>query len=184
MRTIRRVGVFLAAAAALSSACWAAGPAEGEQAPPPRTAAEVLAASAPADWRPLDPQNTLYVELASGRVIIELAPTFAPRHVANIQALAREGYFDGLAIVRSQDDYVVQWGDPDGKRPIRAAHRTVVAEFERTSRGVPFAPLLDPDTYAPETGFADGFPAARDLKLGRAWLTHCYGMVGAWPMTT
>ncbi len=172
--------VFLAMlTAAVTPACWAAGPAEGEQAPPPRSSAEVIAASKPSDWRPLDPQHTLYVELASGRVIIELAPVFAPHHVANIQALAREGYFDGLAIVRSQDNYVIQWGDPDAKRPIRAAHRTVAAEFERTSRGVPFTALLDPDTYAPETGFADGFPAARDLKLGRAWLVHCYGMVGA-----
>ena len=139
----------------------------------------VLAASTAADWRPLDPQNTLYLELSSGRVIIELAPQFAPRHVANIQALARENYFDGLAIVRAQDNYVVQWGDPDGKRPIRTAHRTVAAEFERPSRGLAFTPLQDPDSYAPEAGFVDGFPAARDLKFGRAWLVHCYGMVGA-----
>src|SRR5204862_22493 len=37
----------------------------------------------------------------------------------------------------------------------------------------------DPDTYAPETGYAGDFPAARDPKAGRAWLTHCYGAVGA-----
>jgi len=119
------------------------------------------------------------MELPAGRVIIELAPEFAPHHVANIQALVREGYFDGSAIVRSQDNYVVQWANPDSKRPIKNAQRTLAAEFERTSRGVPFTPLTDPDTYAPEVGFADGFPAARDPKFGRAWLVHCYGMVGA-----
>jgi peptidylprolyl isomerase len=154
-------------------------PAPGETAPRPMTSAEVLAASMPSDWRPLDLQNTLYLELASGRVIIELAPTFAPHHVANIEALAREQYYDGLAIVRSQDNYVVQLGDPEGKRPIHHAHRTLAAEFERTSRGLPFTALPDPDTYAPETGFSDGFPAARDLKFSREWLVHCYGMVGA-----
>jgi len=143
------------------------------------TSAEVLAASTPSDWRPLDLQNTLYLELASGRVIIELAPDFAPHHVANIEALAREQYYDGLAIIRSQDNYVVQLGDPDGKRPVHHAHRTLAAEFERTSRGLPFTALPDPDTYAPETGFSDGFPAARDLKFSREWLVHCYGMVGA-----
>lgn len=142
------------------------------------TSAEVLAASTASDWRPLDPQHTLYLELASGRVVIELAPEFAPRHVANIEALAREQYYDGLAIVRAQDNYVVQLGDPEGKRPIRNARRTLSAEFERTSRGLPFTPLPDPDTYAPETGFVDGLPAAQDPRFGRAWLVHCYGMVG------
>jgi peptidylprolyl isomerase len=67
----------------------------------PRTMADVLAASKSSDWRTLDPQNTLYLELPSGRVIIELDPDFAPHHVANIKALAHEHYFDGLAIVRA-----------------------------------------------------------------------------------
>lgn len=145
----------------------------------PLTSADVIAGSAASDWRPLDLRNTLYVELPAGRVIIELDPVFAPHHAANIEALAREGYYDGLAIVRSQDNYVVQWADPDGKRPIKNAQRTLAAEFERASRGVPFTPLPDPDTYAPEVGFSDGFPAAVDPKFGRAWLVHCYGMVGA-----
>src|SRR5947207_1915452 len=81
------------------------------------TLADVLAASKPGDWRPLDPENTLYVEFASGRVVIELAPMFAPRHVANVKALAREHYYDGLAIIRAQDNYVVQWADPDAEKP-------------------------------------------------------------------
>jgi len=149
-----------------------------ESAHRPLTTADVLASSTAADWRRLDLQNTLYVELPAGRVIIELAPPFAPHNVANIEALAREGYYDAAAIVRSQDNYVVQWADPQGKRPIRNAQRTVAAEFERGARGLPFTPLVDPDTYAPEVGFSDGFPTARDPKFSRAWLVHCYGMVG------
>ena len=145
----------------------------------PLTGAEVLAASAAADWRALDPSNTLYLELPAGRVVIELAPQFAPHHVANVQALARGHYFDGLWIMRAQDNYVVQWGDPGGKKPVGAAHRTVGAEFERTLRGLSVARLADPDTYAPEVGFVDTFPVAADPATGRAWLVHCYGMVGA-----
>src|SRR2546430_10145090 len=60
------------------------------------------------DWRALDPSNTLYLELPAGRVVIELAPQFAPHHVANVEALARGHYFDGLAVMRAQDNYVVQ----------------------------------------------------------------------------
>ena len=135
--------------------------------------------SKPADWRPLDPENTLYLDLASGRVVIELAPAFAPRHAANIKTLVREGYFDGLTINRAQDNYVVQWGDPDQKRPIGSAKPTLASEFTRpTAKDMAFTRLSDPDGYAREVGFSSGFWAARDPKAGKAWLAHCYSMLG------
>src|SRR5438309_767596 len=74
----------------------------GEPQKKPLSAAEVLAASTAADWRALDPSNTLYLELPAGRVVIELAPLFAPHHVANVQALAHGHYFDGLWLMRAQ----------------------------------------------------------------------------------
>jgi peptidylprolyl isomerase len=175
--------VALAAAACVSAVHAATAPAEapatGQPTKKPLTVADVLAASTPADWRPIDPQSTIYMDLPAGRVIIELAPQFAPHYVANVETLARQGYFNGLWVERVQDNYVAQWGDPDAKKPVGNAQRTVAAEFERTSRGLSFMPLAEPDTYAPEVGFSDGFPTALDPKLGRAWLIHCYGMVGA-----
>ncbi len=145
----------------------------------PRTMAEVIAASGASDWRPVDPANTLYLDLDSGRVILELAPAFAPRHVENVKALVRENYFDGASVVRSQDNYVVQWA-ADEKREIRKAQRHLPAEFARAiAADLPFTPLPDGDVYAPEVGFSGGFPAARDPKSGKAWLAHCYGIVGA-----
>lgn len=146
---------------------------------------EVIAASKAEDWRPLDPENTLYLELASGRVIIELAPDFAPRHVANVKALAREHYYDGLGIVRVQDNYVVQWADPNAEKPelarkVQHAQKTLPPEFDRPMDiRVPFTRLPDGDVYAPEVGFSGGFPAARDPRTGTVWLVHSYGMVGA-----
>jgi peptidylprolyl isomerase len=151
----------------------------------PATMAEIVAAAKPDDWRALDPENTLYLEMASGRVVIELAPAFAPRHAANVKALAREHYFDGLAIIRVQDNYVVQWGDPNAENPgtarkIQRALKNLPAEFDRAcDDAISFTPLPDGDVYAPEVGFVDGFPAARDKVGGRMWLVHCYGMVGA-----
>jgi peptidylprolyl isomerase len=145
----------------------------------PRSMSDVIAASKSTDWRGLDPQNTLYVELASGRVVIELAPAFAPHHVANIKALVHEHYFDGLPIYRVQDNYVVEWGDPEHVRPIKNAQKTLPAEFARASKDLPFTALPEPDTYAAEVGFVDGLPAAREPSTHQTWLAHCYGMVGA-----
>lgn len=151
----------------------------------PRTMQQVLDASAPADWRPLDPQNTLYLDLPAGRVVIELAPAYAPLHAANLRTMAREHYFDGLAVLRVQDGFVTQWGDPNAEdkakaRPLGKASRTLAAEFERDiAADLPFTRLPDGDVYAPEVGFSNGLPVARDAKAGKTWLAHCYGMVGA-----
>ena len=145
----------------------------------PVTVADLLTESKPQDWRRPDPDNTLYLELAAGRVVIELAPKVAPLHVANIKALARAHYFDGLAIVRVQDNYVVQWADPIHDRAIPKGVTNVAAEFTAAAGASRrFEPLPDRDVYAPQVGFLDGFPAARAPRSGTVWLTHCYGMVG------
>lgn len=156
-----------------------AAPAAEEPAAPKKwTTAEVLGAATAADWRPLDPENTFYLQLTTGRVVVELAPAFAPQHVANIKALIREGYFNGTAILRSQDNYVVQWGDPTGEKPVKGAKKSLPVELTRPAAGLPFAALPDGDVYAPEVGYSGGLPAARDPARGLAWLVHCYGMVG------
>ena len=123
-RHLGRILLGLCALAAATTAAAAAAAVAGK----PLTSAEVLKASAPSDWRTLDPASTLYMQLPAGRVITELAPQFAPRHVANIAALARAHFFDGLAITRAQDNYVVQWGDAESHRPLGDAQRTVAAE--------------------------------------------------------
>jgi peptidylprolyl isomerase len=161
-------GLVLIVMVAASAGAFAAG----------RTMADVLAASRPADWRQLDPANTLYMDIPAGRVVIELAPQFAPRHVENVRTLVHDGYFDGLAITRVQDNFVVQWSDPTGSRSLGSAKKTLPAEFTRPAQGLTFAALPDPDTYAPQTGFVDGFPAARDTLTGAAWGVHCYGVLG------
>jgi peptidylprolyl isomerase len=146
----------------------------------PAGLSEILAASPAADWRAVDPEDILYVTLPQGRVVIELAPAFAPHHVANIKRLARAGFYDGLAIVRVQDNYVVQWGDAQSTHPTGEGRLRLQAEFDRPYGAAdPFVPLPDPDAYAPTAGFAGDFPAARDPASGLTWLTHCYGMVGA-----
>jgi peptidylprolyl isomerase len=179
--------IFLAvAAAALAAtlpACTLNPPAPAAPAAKPLTSAEILEQSAASDWRALDPENTLYLELASGRVVMELAPAFAPNHAANIRTLVREHYFDGLFVIRSQDNYVAQWGDaeedPKKQRSTGSAQASLAGEFSRPATPeLPFTVLADGDVYAPEAGHSGGFPAARDPQAGTAWLAHCYGALG------
>jgi peptidylprolyl isomerase len=165
--------------AALAAAVASAAVARAEPKKPalPTSLRELIATTKAGDWRALDPERTLYLELSNGRVVIELDPAFAPRHVANIQKLARAHWYDGLAIVRAQDNYVVQWGDPLNSKP-EVGEKRLPAEFTRSASGLPFTRLKDPDTYASEVGFSGGLPAARSSGFGEAWPVHCYGMVG------
>ena len=158
--------------------------AEEPESPPPPTMGSVLEAARASDWMPLDQENTLYMELAGGEVIIRLAPEFAPAHVANIKTLVREGFFDGLVVVRSQENYVVQWGDPAeeeaDRRPMKDGKAALPAEFDRVvGDDLDLTRLPDGDVYASVVGFVNGFPVAMDSDAGRIWLAHCYSMMGA-----
>ncbi len=147
----------------------------------PATLAEIEAAAPPSAWRTIAPENLVLLDTPAGTVTIELAPDFAPAHVAAIQALVRAGAFAGGAVTRVQDDYVVQWGTKTAASeaaPAAAPARPELpAEYERPRAAVPFVALPYPDAYAPEAGFSDGWPVARDAAS--AWLVHCYAMVGA-----
>ncbi len=169
----------------LSTLCAALllAPAFAADPPPPPTTQALLDASQAADWRTPDPDNLLYIDLEAGRVVVELAPRFAPEHVANIRTLARQRFWDGQTIYRSHDNFVVQFGanveDEAAGPPLGDARATLPAEFERPADGLAFHRLPDPDGWAPEAGFVDGMPAARDPAAGLAWMAHCYGVLGA-----
>lgn len=166
---------------ALISIAFAAAPTKAKK----PIASDLVAESLASDWRQPVLENTLYLDLPAGRVVIELAPEFAPNHVQNIKALSQEKYWDGLAIVRVQDNYVVQWADPnaekaESKRKLKGAKATLPAEFDVPLLAkIPFTPMPDKDVYAPETGFSNGFSVGRDAKTKRMWLLHCYGAIGA-----
>ena len=152
-------------------------------APPVPTLAEIEAA-APADaWRAVAPENLLLLDTPKGTLTIELAPGFAPGHVAAIRALVRAGAFAGGAVTRVQDNYVVQWGTKAAVAALAgppgpaAAKAGLPAEYERPAGAVPITPLPYPDAYAARAGFSDGWPVASDGTA--TWLVHCYGMIGA-----
>jgi peptidylprolyl isomerase len=147
-----------------------------------KTMQEILDASTAADWRTPNPNNVLIMDIAGGRVVIELAPQFAPEHTANIRTLATEHFWDGLNIYRSQDNFVVQWGDAEenpkltkslGTAKIKLPAEFSVAKFDKKQ----FHAIPDSDGWSKTAGFVAGFPAATNGK--QTWLAHCYATLGA-----
>jgi peptidylprolyl isomerase len=166
--------ILLVTAAALLTA--AAPPA-----PPKLPTPSDIVAQAPASaWKAIPAADLLVIDFASGgRVVVQLAPAFAPVHVANIKALARGGYWNGATVYRLQDNYVAQWGLNESDKPWPAGvNAKPPAEYVRPLKGLKVTPLGSLDPYAPGAGFADGWPVAYSAKAGWANLAHCYGSVG------
>jgi peptidylprolyl isomerase len=141
-----------------------------------RTTAEILESSVASDWRVPKPEDLLYLDVARGRIVIELAPTFAPEHALNIRTLVRQKYFDRLAILRVQDNFVVQWGDPHGNRAFGQARETLPPEFTiKPPVEMPWTALPDADGFAPEAvqqWFSGGPRPRARRRVARPLLRH------------
>ena len=128
-------------------------------------------------WRQVAPENLVFMDLQHGQVVIELNPAFAPKTVKQFRHLVKDGFYDGLSFYRVIDGFVAQGGDGSDLGELSEVP-LIDAEFERDwSPDLPFTPVQKPDLFAPETGFTDGFAAARDSATDTAWLTHCPGVV-------
>lgn len=141
---------------------------------------DIVAAAPASAWKTIPADDLLVMDLANGgRVVIQLAPTFAPVHVANIKTLARERYWNGASVYRVQDDYVAQWGLNSSDRPWPAGVTAKPpAEYTRALKGLSVTALGYPDAYAPGAGFSGGWPIAYSVKEKWANLAHCYATVG------
>lgn len=148
--------------------------------PKPVTPTSIVAEAPESAWRTIPADDLLVIDLKQGgRVVIQLAPAFAPVHVANIRALARANWWDGAAIYRVQDNYVVQWGRNETEDPFpTGVVAKPPAEYSRPTEGLAIHPLGYSDPYAPNAGFALGWPIGYDPKTGTASLAHCYSYVG------
>ena len=96
----------------------------------------------------IDPENTIYLDLPNGRVVIQLMPDLAPNHVARIKELTRQGFYDGLAFHRVIPGFMAQTGDPQGNGT-GGSGKKLKAEFNKAphSRGtVSMARAASPDS--------------------------------------
>ncbi|GAA3901488.1 peptidylprolyl isomerase [Sphingomonas limnosediminicola] len=144
------------------------------------TPTDVVTSSPASAWKTIPADDLLVMDLANGgRVVVQLAPRFAPVHVANIRALARANYWDDASVYRVQDNYVAQLGQNESEKPWPAGVQPKPPEeYMRPTKGLAITPLGSPDAYAPNAGFADGWPVGYSPKAGWATLAHCYATVG------
>lgn len=76
-----------------------------------------------------DPENTLIIDTTHGRVVIEMRPDLAPKHVERIKHLAREGFYDGIVFHRVIDGFMAQTGCPQGRGTGGSKYPDLPAEF-------------------------------------------------------
>lgn len=125
-------------------------------------------------WRALDLNNTVLLTLPHGKVVIELAPQFSPKHVAQFSALVKKSFYDGAKFYRVIDGFVAQGGPEDGSDKDKSAPILAIEGQFSTDKNWSFTPVQADDLFAAKTGFKTGFSLASD-NHNSAWLTHCPG---------
>lgn len=140
------------------------------------TPSPVCAANEPV-WRQVDPDRLVFIEMQEGQVVIELNSQFAPKTVRQFRGLVEKGFYDGLGFYRVIDGFVAQGGDGSDLGE-RSDVPLIDGEFEIDwPEEVSYIQAQEPDLFAPETGFIDGFAVARDPSENKVWLAHCPGVV-------
>ncbi len=165
-----RTHLVLAALAALAPGLARADALAGKASP-----ADILASAAAEDWRAIDPEQMLVIELERGRIVVALSPELAPRHVEQVKKLARAKFYDGLSFYRVIDGFVAQGGDPFEERAIGKAKKSLKAEFETKAGADAFSALPDVDGFAPQSGFMASLPVGHDPETTTYWGLHCAG---------
>ncbi len=150
-----------------------------EKSLPARGPGAIIAATTKEHWVSADPDNTLYIDIPQGRIVVLLTPDLAQGHVDQVKKLAREEYYDGLNFYRVIEGFVAQGGDASDEgaaKPIKTAATSLPAEFdEPIPESLDFTPLGNIDGYAQEAGYINGFPAGLNRKENKVWLAHCSG---------
>lgn len=142
----------------------------------PVTSTAAAPAAVDSSWQLLPQDNLLYLETDQGRIVILLAPQFAPEHVKRVKELVKAGFYDGVTFYRVIEGFVAQFGVPEHEWGTRSKLTPMKAEFSWPVRsGDPYLLVQRPDLLAEETGFNQGFAVAREQN--QEWLVHCPGVV-------
>jgi peptidylprolyl isomerase len=126
------------------------------------------------NWRKVATENTVLMTLPQGKVVIELAPFVAPKHVEQFLRLAKQGFYRDNRFYRVIDGFVAQAGPPEDS--IDAPNLLIESEWH-PDKSWSWLPVQKNDMFAAETGFYQGFATGYDAKSNTAWLTHCPGVL-------
>ena len=137
--------------------------------------------SADSVWRELPLKNTVLLTLPHGKVVIELAPQFSPKHVAQFSELTQQGFYDQTSFYRVIDGFVAQAGPKDGSKKDRSVPLLAMEAEWQTDKNWAYTQVQENDLFVEQTGFKDsfalGYQINNDGSSGKAWLTHCPGTV-------
>lgn len=137
--------------------------------------------SADSVWRELPLKNTVLLTLPHGKVVIELAPQFSPKHVAQFSQLTQQGFYDQTSFYRVIDGFVAQAGPKDGSKKDRSVPLLAMEAEWQTDKSWRYTSVQENDLFVEQTGFKDsfalGYQASNNSSSGKAWLTHCPGTV-------
>jgi len=128
-------------------------------------------------WRKLDPEHTVLLTLPQGKVVIELAPQFSPKHVAQFEKLSRAGFYENTKFYRVIDGFVAQAGPEDESEKDKSVPILKIEEEWQTDKNFIFSKVQDNDMFAEQTGFKDGFAIGTNPSEHKAWLAHCPGVL-------
>ena len=158
----------------------AAAPALAQEATP------APAAPAASEWRTVAPENLLIIDTTKGRILVELAPIAAPKHVERIRMLAQRGFYDGIVWHRVIDWFMAQTGDPLGTGDGQSPYPDLEGEFTfRRDGTMPFVAVARP--MGGEVGFINSLPVQTQPDAAMAltgdgkvhgWGLYCPGVAG------
>ena len=128
-------------------------------------------------WRNVAPENMMIMTLPHGDVVFELSTDFSPEHVKQFKKLAKDGVYKGNKFYRVIDGFVAQ-GGPDEATEKKFDIKTLKIEEDLAiDKNWQYTKVQDNDLFAPITGFKNGFGIGVDEAAGKAWLTHCPGIL-------
>jgi peptidylprolyl isomerase len=133
-------------------------------------------------WRSVPAERLMVMELGfeqgKQQVVFELAPQFAPKHVAHFVELAKKGHYDGNKFYRVIDGFVAQAGPDEGEEGSAKTEKMLAMESEwPLDKSPSFSLVQQKDLFAEKTGFSGGFAVGASDTENKAWLTHCPGVL-------
>ena len=129
-------------------------------------------------WRTPSMENLAVMTLPQGKVVFELTPEYAPKHVKHFTSLLKSGHYQGNPFYRVIDGFVAQAGPAGGEEESAKKEPMLAIESEwATDKDWSFTLVQDNDLFAEQTGLKNGFAIGQSRQDKKAWLTHCPGVL-------